>query len=76
MNVHDIEQQRAALGENMTQPKNTTTKMLVTISGSWLENGEQVTPAMIERSVREALRDEFEFLASKVTVRRIEGDGE
>lgn len=60
----------------MKQPKSTTTKMLVTISGAWLENGEQVTPAMVERSVREALRDEFEFLASKVTVRRIEGGGE
>ena len=60
----------------MKEPKHTTAKMVVTISGAWLESGKQVTPERIEQSVREALKDEFESLASKVTVRRIEGEGE
>lgn len=59
----------------MQKSKHTTATMIVVVSGAWLENGKQVTPARIERSVREALRDEFEFLATKVTVRRIEGGG-
>lgn len=60
----------------MKRPEHTTAKMIVTVSGAWLENGKQVTPARIERSVRELLRDVFESLDAKVTVRRIEGGGE
>lgn len=56
----------------MSEPKKTTAQMIVTVSGSWLSNGKQVTPSMIERTVREVLKDEFEFLADKVTVRRAE----
>lgn len=60
-----------------TKPKKTTVTMTVTISGSWLENGKQVTPTLIERRVRETIKDEFDWLADKVTVKRVkDGDDE
>lgn len=58
-----------------TKPKKTTATVLVTVSGAWFHNGKQVTPAKIEKAVRQALRNEFEFLAETVKVRRVK-DGE
>ena len=58
----------------MRQLKRVTAKMVVSVSGAWLENGKQVTPAKIEKAVREVLKDEFDSLDAKVTVRRVEGE--
>lgn len=44
---------------------------IVTIEGDWLENGKTATAAMAERRAREALRDGFEFLADRVTVKPV-----
>lgn len=59
-----------------TKTKKTTVTMTVTISGSWLENGKQVTPTLIERRVRETIKDEFDWLADKVTVKRVKDGGD
>ncbi len=45
-------------------------QFIVTVEGGWLENGKPVTQAMAERRARGALRDGFEFLADKVTVKQ------
>lgn len=58
------------------EPKKTTVTMTVTISGAWLENGKQVTPTIIERRVRETIKDEFDWLADKVTVKRVKDVGD
>jgi hypothetical protein len=39
-------------------------QFIVTIEGDWQHNGKPVTSAIIEKTVRAALRDEFEHLAS------------
>lgn len=46
-------------------------QFLVTIEGDWLEDDKPVTAARIEQSVRKAIRDEFEHLATRRTVKRI-----
>jgi hypothetical protein len=44
-------------------------QFLVTIEGKWLVNGKPVTAANAKVTVREALKEQFEFLADKVTVK-------
>lgn len=46
------------------------TKFVVSIEGDWNYNGKPVTRAQVERCLREAVKEEFEFLASKVTVKQ------
>lgn len=45
-------------------------QFIVTVEGEWHHNGKPVTAAIIERELREAARDKFDFLASSVTVKR------
>lgn len=43
----------------------------VTVEGNWTHNGKPVTAAIVEREVREALKNEFEYRSSSVTVKRV-----
>lgn len=45
-------------------------QFIVTVDGEWHHNGKPVTAATIEKELREAAKDKFEFLASRVTVKR------
>ncbi len=45
-------------------------QFIVTIEGKWLDNGRKVTAQMMERDLREAIKEQFEFLADKTTVKR------
>ncbi len=49
-------------------------QFIVTIEGSWLQNGKPVTRYLIEKDVREALKEEFDFLATKVSVKAYKGE--
>lgn len=42
----------------------------VIVEGEWLNNGKSITATQMEKDLREAAKDRFEFLASKVTVKR------
>lgn len=46
-------------------------QFIVTIEGEWRENNKPVTAAIMERELREAARDCFEHLATRVTVKRV-----
>lgn len=41
----------------------------VTVEGKWFENGEPITASMVERALRKAVKEEFEYLAKRVTVK-------
>lgn len=43
----------------------------VIIKGSWLENGKRITAAGIQKELREAVKERFEFLAKSAKVKRI-----
>lgn len=43
-------------------------QFLVTIEGDWMMNDKPVTAFQIEKDLRKAAKEEFEFLAKKVTV--------
>ena len=45
-------------------------QFIVTVEGEWHHNGKPVTAAVIERELREAAKEKFEFLANRVTVKR------
>lgn len=46
-------------------------QFIVTIEGSWLENGKSVTRQSVEKHVRQAIKEEFGYLADRATVRRM-----
>jgi len=46
------------------------TKFTVTIEGKWFYNGKPVTASIVEMRLRKAAKEEFEFLASRVSVKR------
>lgn len=45
-------------------------QLIVTIEGDWLYNSRKATSADVEKHLRKAAKEEFEFLASSVTVKR------
>ena len=45
------------------------TQFIVTIEGDWNYNGKKVTQRQVEKDLREAVKEQFEFLANKVTVK-------
>ena len=46
-------------------------QFLVTIEGNWMEGDKRVTPAQVEKALRDAVREQFEFLAKRRTVKRV-----
>ena len=50
------------------------TKFIVTIQGNWREGDKRVTAADIERELRDAVKERFEFLTERVTVKRAPPD--
>lgn len=46
-------------------------QFIVAIEGRWLNNGREITLAIAEKELREAAREKFEFLANRVTVKRV-----
>lgn len=51
-------------------------QFIVTIEGDWHHGGKPVTVAVIERELRKASKEKFEFLASSVTVKRVTNEAE
>lgn len=49
-------------------------QFIVTVEGDWLESGRPVNRAKIEKSVREAIKEKFEFLADRATVKPYQPD--
>lgn len=43
----------------------------VTIEGKWWHNGKPATAAIVERELRKAVKDRFDYLASRMTVRKV-----
>lgn len=46
------------------------TQFIVTIEGGWLEGDRRVSKSDIEKELRKVVKDGFEFLADRVTVKR------
>lgn len=46
-------------------------QFIVTVEGDWLENGKDVTAAMAEKRLREAVKEAFGFLADRTTVKKL-----
>lgn len=46
----------------------------VVVEGKWYNNDKLATAAQVEKDVRNALKEEFEFLARKVTVKRVKNE--
>ena len=47
------------------------TQFIVTIDGEWLTNGKPTTPAIIEKYLRSAVKEEFQHVADKIIVKRV-----
>lgn len=46
-------------------------KFIVTIEGDWLDNGRRINAKIMEKGLREAVKDRFEFLADKTKVEKV-----
>lgn len=46
-------------------------QFIVTIEGGWWHNEKWITAAVVERELREAVKDRFDFLADRMTVRKV-----
>jgi len=46
-------------------------QFLVTVEGDWLVNDKRITVSMAERALRDAVRDEFRYLAKRLKVERV-----
>jgi hypothetical protein len=46
-------------------------QFIVTIEGSWLEGDKRATHSDAESMLREAVKDRFEFLAKRATVKKL-----
>lgn len=46
-------------------------QFIVTVEGDWLHNGRKVTAHIAEKYVREAVKEQFAFLADRVSVKRL-----
>lgn len=46
-------------------------QFIVTVEGHWLRNGKPVTAQVIEKDLRVIAKEGFEFLADRVTVKRL-----
>lgn len=44
-------------------------EFVVKVEGDWWVNGKRVTARLIEKALRQAAKDEFEYLAKSVTVK-------
>jgi len=49
-------------------------QFIVTIEGTWMEGDKKATKAMIQQELRKVVKDGFEFLADRVTVKRHKPD--
>lgn len=43
----------------------------VVIEGSWIEGDASVRHSQVEKALRKAIKDEFEFLAKTVSVKKV-----
>jgi len=46
-------------------------QFVVTIEGKWHFNGKPATTSVAEKMLREAVKEEFEYLATRATVSRV-----
>jgi hypothetical protein len=49
-------------------------QFIVTVEGTWFDGGKPITAGKAEKRLREAVREEFMFLADRMTVRRYTPD--
>lgn len=49
-------------------------QFIVTIEGTWKEGDTRATASMAEKELRKVVKDGFEFLADRVTVKRHKPD--
>jgi hypothetical protein len=67
----DCEVHSHATHTTSDRQQNMKVQFLVTIEGDWQHNEKPVTAAMAEQQLREAIKEKFEFLARRRTIKRI-----